>query len=129
MKSKILLTFILLVSVVYSSSAYIIIISGGKNNKYNYVYVSQTKCVCKGAGSTTCPVDFTKTAGQVSPVYHPLGDLVQYVREQVESGNTTGEYNFADEFPTTWKMADTENIEITIDDKYITDIQTDATQK
>ena len=129
MKSKIILTFLLLIAVVYSSSAVVIIISGGKNNKYNYVYLSQTKCVCKGTGSNSCPVDFSNVSGHASPVYHPLGVLVEYVKGQVEAGNVTGSYNYADEFPTTWRMSDKENIEITIDDKYINDFKTDATQK
>jgi len=117
MKTKIILTLFLLASVAYEASAFKIILSGGKKNKYNYVSLGDQHCYCKGAGDITCPISFDKPQAKGTNTWFPMNEIVAYVMKQIKTGSATGETFYGKELPVKWQSTGVDNVEIDIDTK------------
>jgi hypothetical protein len=117
MKNKLLIFLLLLSCVAFQGSAKFTIIlkNGGQNNKYNYVYLDKNHCECKGAGQITCPINFGSMSGVTRSIYHPLGNVIDYVMREVRNGKSTGSILFENDLPVSWSLPDPDNVAIEID--------------
>lgn len=111
MTKKILLLFALVASMVSSASAYVIIIQGGgRNHTYNYVYLDDQKCICRGRGNNGCPIKFTAVAVEKKI---NMEDVVNEVLARREKGEDEGAFVYQDVMPVEWKTTGKDEITIT----------------
>ena len=120
MKTKFLIITLLLLATVAEAKFVIILKGGNSNNKFNYVYLSNTKCECTGTGSNTCPLNFASLSGVSRQIQHPLTDITEFVLAELEKGNKKGSTNFKNDLLFRWFMVDKENVQIEIDNTEIT---------
>lgn len=120
MKTKFLILALLLFATIAEAKFVIILKGGSANNKFNYVYLSSTKCECTGTGSNTCPVNFATMTGATKQIQHPMSEITEYVLAELDKGNKKGSINFKNDLPVRWFMADKENVQIEIENTGIT---------
>ncbi len=103
--------FALVASMVSSASAYVIIIQGGgSNHSYNYVYLDDVKCICRGRGSNGCPVKFTAVAVERKI---NMEDVVNEVLERQAKGQKDGNLVYEEVLPVSWTTNEKDEIVIT----------------
>lgn len=111
MKKQILLVFALIASLAYSASAYTIIIQGGgSNHQYNYIFLNNSRCECRGRGNNGCPVNFGVGASQRKL---NMEDVVNYVLAKYEKGEKTGATIYAEVLPVEWRTTEKDELIIT----------------
>jgi len=115
MKTKLLSSLLLLTLISFSSFAWkkVIIRGGGKDQKFNYVEVTEKKILCEGVGHIVCPVTWYSVA--VAKTTFPLDGVVSHVQGLVGKGEYKGEDVYEGELKIEWYKSD-ENLEITIYD-------------
>ncbi len=124
MKSKIILLLLFLASFAYEVSAFTIIIRGGGGAKrYKVVEMTREKLKCTGQGSLYCPLLSFLVNSNASARWYDLGEVVNYVDKQVSTGIKSGDENYNNDLPIRWDMQDEENIEITIEESGVRELE------
>src|SRR5436190_375747 len=119
MKTKLFFFLLLLSSIAFESSAYTILIQGGgANHQYYRVYANPRRCECTGAGHNSCLISLS-AGGSVKGIFHPINDIIQYVRAQVDLGNTKGDVKYENDLPVQWTSSPDGTLEINIDETSI----------
>jgi hypothetical protein len=91
MKTKLFLFMLFILATVTESQAIKVIISGGtRDNKFNYVYVSNSTLICRGPGNTTCPVDLYCANKNVRIVRPSPAEVVDFVSGLWMEGKKSG---------------------------------------
>ena len=118
MKTKIILTVLLIASIQFEASAFKIILNGGgKDNKYYSVELTSAHCYCRGAGNNTCPVDFATVEGMTQTTWHPLKNVTEFVLSQIKAGILSGDMIFENDLPINWKVYPDKTIIIDVDER------------
>lgn len=118
MKKQILLVVGLLFSIVMQSSAFKIIISGGgRNHKFDYTYLDNEKCICRGSGFVNCGVTLNSV---VQEKVIPGDKLVETVLQMLDEGKTKGEFTFEGILPVSFETDKEGVTTITTEEDYVT---------
>jgi len=108
---KVLLLFALVASMVTSANAYTIIIQGGgSNHTYNYVFLNDERCECRGRGNNGCPIKFTAVAVEKKI---NMEDVVNEVLARQAKGEKDGSIVYAEVMPVEWRTTEKDEIIIT----------------
>ena len=117
MKTKIILTVLLIASIQFEASAFKIILSGGgKDNTYYSVELTSAHCFCRGVGNNICPIKFATVEGMTQTNWHPLKNVTEFVLSQIKKGITSGDMIFENDLPISWKVSSDKTIFIDVDE-------------
>jgi hypothetical protein len=125
MKKTLFVIAMLLTTLAYQSYAYVIVIRGGKNNKFYQIILTKDKCSCTGNGNNTCPIDFMKAGGANKTAN--LGEVTGEVLKFVNDGQTKGEFKFNEFLPVSWTTLDDNSVEIHVDDEVLVEEEYEIT--
>jgi hypothetical protein len=125
MKTKIILTLLLITTLMWDASAMKIVMQGGGRHRlFDYIYIDDKTCVCRGNGNLPCPVNFDMQ-GSTMTTWVSGKDVTEYVLTQLEKGNYSGEKVFGEDLAVKWNSHDKETVEIDIDNTTIKGIEND----
>lgn len=117
MKKQLLLFFGLLLGLAMDSSAFYIVIKGGtRDHKFDYIFLSDQKCICRGSGTNDCMVTASSVV-QNRTIAGPR--IVGPVFEAYDSGKRSGSFVVDGVLPVSWKVNANEEIEITTKEDYV----------